>query len=164
MTDLLKTTFKDKTEREWDLRLNAPIVKDVKEQLGVKLTSFEEDPLDKLSTDPVLLVDVLYLICKEQADARDMTSRQFGECLNPDLEGVVEALLAAIVGFFPPGKRSAVLGTLRANEKLVTDAQTQLLTSFTNEEKMKALATRLATMGEAQIQKSIERALIDTAD
>ena len=76
-------TFKDNAGRTWSLTLNVWTVKKVRDLLAVDLLDLGESGnkpglLVRLISDPVLLVDVLYVVCKDQADAAGITDEQFG--------------------------------------------------------------------------------------
>lgn len=97
-------TFKDNQSREWQIAVNVASIKRVRDLLAVDLLSVVEDKSDlmaRLTTDPVLMVDVVYAICKPQADARNVTDEQFGEAMGGDsLDGAYAALLDEIADFF----------------------------------------------------------------
>ena len=60
----------------------------------------------KLASDPLLLGDVLYAVCKPQADKEDVTDEQFGEGLAGDsIAEATNALIEAIVAYLPEQKR-----------------------------------------------------------
>jgi hypothetical protein len=61
--------FTDRNGKEWVLDITVSTVKRVRSLTGVDLMGMAGgDVLDQLGRDPVLLVDVLYAICKPQAD------------------------------------------------------------------------------------------------
>lgn len=73
-------------------------------------TSFTDEmkPLAKVLEDPIKFVDVLYAVCKPQADEAGLSDEMFGECLVGDcLTSAVDALLEALADFFP--KRQGAL-------------------------------------------------------
>ena len=110
-------TFKDNAGRPWTLAVNVAAIKRVKSLLDVNLMqAVEGDLLEKLSTDPVLLCDVVYAVCKPEAQAQGITDEQFGEAMAGDaIEAATTALLEELIDFFPLAKRR-VLG--KALEKL----------------------------------------------
>jgi hypothetical protein len=58
--------------------------------------------------DPCLMVDVLYLLCKDQADKLDVDDMAFGKAMTPDgIEDAWTGVLEGIVLFSPRGLRPA---------------------------------------------------------
>lgn len=102
-------SFKDSNGREWMLRLDAPTIRAIRQSLDVNLASFDGPTFARLGSDPCLLVDVLWLMCREQAQPIGVTDEQFGRSLVADsLEAGSDALLEAIVDF-SPSRRAKVL-------------------------------------------------------
>ena len=74
-------SFTDNMGRAWTLVVNVAPVKRVRALCGVDLNSVIEVEdgkpsaklLERLSSDPVLLVDVLYAVCKPECDRLGVT-------------------------------------------------------------------------------------------
>jgi hypothetical protein len=108
-------TFRDNKRRVWTLEVNVAAIKRVRGLCKVDLNSIVEvDPenrptarlLEQLSSDPVLLVDVLYAICKPDADKQGVTDEEFGRSLAGDsIDEATAAFLDELVDFFPGAKR-----------------------------------------------------------
>lgn len=86
-------TFTDNTGRVWTLAVNVAAIKRVRALCGVDLTAIVEldknnNPdtklLEQLSSDPVLLVDVLYAVCKSECDQKGVTDEEFGMAMAGD--------------------------------------------------------------------------------
>lgn len=91
----------------WRLSLNGWQLKKLKERIG--FDARDPDSIMQAASDPVLLVDVLYLLCEDQAKEFSVSERQFGEALAGDvLEQAVDAYLKETVDFFPPRQRPAL--------------------------------------------------------
>ena len=61
--------------------------------------------LEKLINDPILLCDVIYCVCMEEADSRGVSDEDFGRAMAGDaIELATTALLEELVDFFPLGK------------------------------------------------------------
>lgn len=74
---------------------------------GAKKPRFEL--LEQLSGDPVLLVDVLYAICKNEADKLGVGDIEFGEAMSGDaISEATEAFLGELIDFFPEAKRKVL--------------------------------------------------------
>jgi len=90
-------SFKDNQDRQWELNLTIGSVRRVKGLLDINLLEPEagEPPLlTRLGTDEMLLVDVIFCLCKPQADENNISDEQFGEGLGG------EAILAAQQAFY----------------------------------------------------------------
>ena len=62
--------------------------------------------IDRMAIDPVLLVDVLYCVCKPQADEAGITDEEFGSAMGGDaIDHATSAFLEALVDFFPKPRR-----------------------------------------------------------
>ncbi|GEM_PF-2209071 len=105
----MSTKFKDKEGREWDLELNVSGVRRVRDECQVNLYEALDGQLVlKLSTDPVLMADVLWAIVEPQAEG--VTADQFGEALLGEwFDGAIKAFIEGLQGFFAhPGQRKAL--------------------------------------------------------
>lgn len=107
---------KDVNNFQWEIKVNVNTFRRIKALCGVdlmELISVNEktgkmntELLERLSSDPILLVDILYATCKPQADEKNMTDEQFGELWAGDqIEFAVNALMEEIINFFPEAKR-----------------------------------------------------------
>lgn len=121
-------SFVDKNGRSWAVVVNIAAVKRVRALCSglniLELISVDENgktdssTLDKLSNDPVLLVDTLYAVCKPEADANNITDEQFGEAMNGDaIERATRAFLDEMVDFFPETKRLVLRKVLDATRR-----------------------------------------------
>lgn len=127
-------SFNDNTGRKWDVSLSIATVKRVRNLVEVDLLAILDKPelLNTIATDPVLFVDVLYVIVKPQADAIGLTDEAFGELLNGEsIEQATEAFLEALVDFFPGARQATLRRVLdRANaHRTKTDADLNRLLS-----------------------------------
>ena len=113
-------TFKDNADRTWTVTVNVDAIKRVRSLLGVDLMEAVEGKLiERLIGDPVLLCDVIYCVCKEDADAKGITDEEFGRAMAGDaIELATTALLEELVDFFPQGKRQLLRKALAKLETL----------------------------------------------
>ena len=113
-------TFKDTTGRTWTVAIHVDAVKRVKAALEVDLLEAISGPLiEKFVDDPVLLCDVLFVVCQEQADAQGVDSEAFGRAMAGDaIDDAVAAFLEALVHFFPGPRRALLTKTLAKIEKI----------------------------------------------
>lgn len=108
-------TFTDSLGRTWSVVVNVATIKRVRNLCNVDLASiveFEQDSkpsmnlFEKLSSDPVLLVDVLYAVCKPECEQKNVSDEDFGASMGGDsIEQATDALLEGIIDFFPEVKR-----------------------------------------------------------
>ena len=110
--------FKDMNGRTWEVSMNVAALKRVRDLLDIDLMQLpivdENDPeaslLHRLGTDPVVLVDVLFVMVKPQADATGVTDDQFAEALGGDaLADGSEALIAECISFYRPAVRETLM-------------------------------------------------------
>lgn len=114
-------TFKDNADRTWTVTVNVDAIKRVRSLLDVNLMDAVDGKLlERLVSDPVLLCDVIYVICKPEADSKDVSDEDFGRAMAGDaIEHATTALLEELVDFFPLGKRRVLqkaLGKLKTLE------------------------------------------------
>ena len=117
-------TFKDNADRTWTVTVNVDAIKRVRSLLDVDLMEAVEGRLlERLVGDPVLLCDVIYCVCKEDADARQISDEDFGRAMGGDaIELATAALLKELVDFFPQGKRELLRKALAKLETLQATA------------------------------------------
>jgi hypothetical protein len=124
-------TFKDNLDRSWDISINVAAVKRVRDLVGVDLLEIVEGSLiEKLIRDPVLLCDVVYAVCKPQADERDppVTDEEFGRAMAGDaIEHATTALLEDLVSFCPSPRDRTNLGRVLEATNRVMDRARDLI-------------------------------------
>ena len=123
-------SFTDNTGRTWTLAVNVGTIKRVRALCDVNLaniitidsgTTPKVDLLERLGSDPVLLVDVLYAAIKPEADAKGITDEDFGRAMAGDaIEIATTALLDEIIDFFPETKRRVFRKILDATRRFET--------------------------------------------
>ena len=129
-------SFSDNKGRTWTLEVTVATVKRVRGLCKVDLNSIVEldknnrpsaELLERLSSDPVLLVDVLFAVCKPQADKLGITDEDFGEAMAGDaIEHATNALLEEIIDFFPEAKRVVMQRILSASRRFSDAARKKL--------------------------------------
>jgi hypothetical protein len=99
--------FVDRAGRIWIVDIDNTTLRRVKTITGVHLLeAIDGDLVTRLSTDPLLLGDVLYAICKPQADQQQITDEAFGEGLaGNSIDDATNALLEALISYFPESRR-----------------------------------------------------------
>lgn len=128
-------SFTDNLGRAWTLVVNVATIKRVRALCGVDLNSIVEVEdgkpsvklLERLSSDPVLLVDVLYAVCKPECDQRNVSDEDFGASMAGDaVEQATDALLDEVIDFFPAAKRAAFQRILSASRRFGEAARKRL--------------------------------------
>jgi hypothetical protein len=125
-------TFNDNAGRTWTVTINVDAIKRVKSLLSVNLLEAVEGKLlERLVSDPVLLCDVIYAVCKPEADAKGVSDEDFGRSMAGDaIDLATTALLEELVDFFPQQRRRLLRKALEKLRKLesmaLTAAETRL--------------------------------------
>ena len=140
------SVFRDNSNREWLLEINVGAIKRVRSVLSIDLTAMDEQATTRLATDPVLLVDVLWLLCESQAKGRGVSDEDFGRSLVGDsIDSATTALLEAVTDFFPQQKRSL----LRLANQKISDVR------------KKAMDLAMAKMEDSDLEARLEAAMRD---
>lgn len=103
-------TFTDTANRTWTIALGVDVLRRVRNTLAINLadclvlgdTADKDEPLlGRLHRDPVLLVDLLFVLCRDEAEKAGVDDVAFGQAFDgPVLDAAVAALLGAIDDFF----------------------------------------------------------------
>ena len=117
-------TFTDNASRTWTVAINVTSIKRVKDTLDVNLLeAIEGHLLERLVSDPVLLCGLLFVLCKPEADAQQVSDEEFGQSMGGDaIDRATTALLEELVDFFPSGKRGVLASALVKLKHLETRA------------------------------------------
>lgn len=145
-------TFKDNAGRQWLVEINVAALKRVRGLAGTDLMQVIEGTLiEKLIRDPVLLCDVVYAICKPEADTRTppVSDEEFGRAMAGDaIEAATTAVLEELVGFCPSPRDRANLGRVLQATKKVMERARDLVEKRLDSGELDRLADRLlATAG-----------------
>ena len=107
--------FRDTKGRTWRVELNVRQMKRVRDALGVDLVNVIEarrdgtvaaDTLERVANDPVLLADILWVLCEGEAKPAGVTDDDFGSALAGDaISEATRAFLDELVDFFPGARR-----------------------------------------------------------
>ena len=127
-------SFKDNDGRLWEIVVNVDTVKRVRRLIDVDLMEVAGGQLlERLAGDPILLCDVIYAVCKPQADSQGITDEQFGSSMGGDVIDVATAaLLESLADFFPSRKRQVLnqaFEKMRQIETMALDRTTARLAS-----------------------------------
>ena len=124
-------SFTDTTGRAWVITIHVAAVKRVRALVGIDLYTLVDDgfkPLAALIADPVRLADVLYCLCKDEADAKQNSDEEFGRALAGDaILRAADAFVEELIDFFPDARtreslRKVVAAGRTVKEKLLDHA------------------------------------------
>jgi hypothetical protein len=145
-------TFKDNAGRTWTVDVNIAAVKRVRSLLDIDLIKgvVKEGVIDELATNPVLLCDVVYAVCKPDADKQNITDEQFGQAMAGDaIDLATEALLKELVDFFPEAKRRVLrkaMGRFKKMEMKALEVADKYLEDPESEKEMEQEIERLMNL------------------
>ena len=113
--------FKDNAGRTWTIAVNVDSIKRVKALVKDDdgdpvnlLAAVEGRLLEKLVESPILLCDVVYALCKPDADTLKITDEDFGRAMAGEaIDGATAALLEDLSDFFPASKRPMLQTAVR---------------------------------------------------
>ncbi len=159
-------SFTDNLGRAWTLVVNVATIKRVRALCGVDLNSIIEVEdgkpttklLERLSTDPVLLVDVLYAVCRPECDSKNVSDEDFGAAMAGDaIENATSALLDEVIDFFPAAKRMASRKILSASRRFEEAARKRLQTVLEDgkfEENLASELERLTGLSQSALESA----------
>jgi hypothetical protein len=143
-------SFTDRAGTKWDVEINVSAIKRVRGLLNVNLLDVVDGKLlDEIIRDPIRLCDIIYALCKPQADQLGLTDEAFGQRMAGDaIAQATDALTGEIVDFFPNAQDRANLG------RVLETTAAALATVRTH------IAHKIETMGPA-IAAAVEQMLAD---
>lgn len=117
--------FKDNKDRTWDVAVNVGTAKRARDVLNVDLFKLYGDEAGRVFGDPILLVNLLYVLCEPQCKANGISDVEFGEAMVGDaIEDGANALMESVADFFPSSKRQ-VLQKIKAKGEEVSAKMVQ---------------------------------------
>lgn len=141
--------FKDNAGRTWTVDINVATLKRVRGLTGVDLMQVIEGTLiEKFIRDPVLLCDVVYAVCKPEADSAKVSDEEFGKAMAGDaIEAATGAVLDELISFCPSPRDRANLGrVLQATNRVMEkarDVTEKRIETLTSEGELDKLVNRL---------------------
>lgn len=145
--------FTDTKERVWDVELNVRQMKRVRDVLGIDLVNVIQagkdgavatDTLDRVANDPILLVDILWVLCEGQAKTAGVTDDDFGSSLAGDsISDATRAFLDELVDFFPGARRLFLKKAVDLARKFETENAQMLEKALASPEFEERLKTSL---------------------
>ena len=134
--------FTDKKENEWILELTVGSAKRVKADCGIDLidiidvkTGLQKSPLEELADNPMLLVDVLFSMCRKQAEERNIDDESFAELFDGEvIQDAISALVEEIINFSPPVRRKVLQKIYDKNRQLMGETEKEIESIISNPE------------------------------
>jgi hypothetical protein len=127
-------SFKDNQDREWEIVVNTNTAERVRDKLGVDVFKLYESEGERVFGDPILLVNLLYVLCEAQATKAGISDYDFGAAMVGGAnESAMSALLDAVADFFPPSQ-SVILRKIKTKAEtmvpLILSKAAQVIDSF----------------------------------
>ena len=156
-------TFQDAAGRMWTVAVNVGTIKRVRGLLHEDLLDIEQ-VLPRLLVDPILLCDVLYCVCKPEADARNVSDEDFAAAMAGDvIAHAKEALVGDLVDFFhEPSQRKTLRLALAKQAQLREKMMAMLTAKIENLDLPAEIAAALSTVGDSSTNWPASSASIPT--
>jgi len=105
--------------------------------------------LERLMIDPILLCDVVYCVCKPQADAQGITDEEFARAMAGDaIAQAKRALMEDLVDFFPdPKDRENLKAAIGKFDHLAERAKGLIRTKLDSPELSREIEAALSAVG-----------------
>jgi len=152
-------SFVDNSRRTWEVAINVAAVKRIRGLLGIDLYALVDDgfkSLSKLVSDPVTLADVLYCLCKDQAEKQSISDEDFGRALAGDaITQAADAFVEELIDFFPDARaraslRKAIEAGKTVRDKVLSHAE-KILDSIDPETEAKKWISSSGTWPESSV-------------
>jgi len=120
-------TFKDNAGRTWTITVNVDAIKRVRDLLDEDLLDVKQ-VLQRLMIDPILLCDVIYCVCKPQADVEKISDVDFAQAMGGDaIAQAKTALVEELVNFSPDPRDRENLGIAIGKFNAMTDRAREMI-------------------------------------
>jgi hypothetical protein len=127
-------SFRDNKGRTWAIEINVWAVKKVRGLLNVNLTGLVDDGFEKLAElmkDTITVIDVIYVLCKDEADKAGVSDEDFGRAMFGDaLAHAKDAFLEELTDFFEDRR---IRESLRKVLSLSRSLQDQMMEQMTEQ-------------------------------
>lgn len=142
----MSNRIRDKAGREWSIDIDVVTVGRVRKELDINLLELviEGSTLPERLSDPVELVNVLFVLCRDQAEKQGVSDEDFGRSLSIDMiTDAFDAVLEGVVDFFPQGIRPAYRKVLEATRRVRTVQSRKVMEVLENPDFDKMIETRI---------------------
>jgi hypothetical protein len=113
-------SFQDSTGQGWDVVIDFAAVKRLRGALNIDLCALADGVPTlgaRLSVDVVLMVDALYVLCRRQAEDRQVSDEDFGRAVAGVFAAATAAFWQELTDFFQP-LRAATANVARSYHEL----------------------------------------------
>lgn len=143
-------TFVDKAGRTWTVSITVDAIKRVRDLLKEDLLDIGA-VLPRLLVDPILLCDVIYVVCKPQADQLNISDTDFARAMAGDaIAAAKAALLEELVDFFHEPSQREALRLAIEKSKILTQKAGELIKARLNSPKLaQEIEAAFSTIGES---------------
>ena len=157
---MAEASFTDSRSRAWRLELNYALAKRLRDVTGLDFVNYHDGKaLLAIHESDEKLVQVLWLLCQEQARDQGIDEEEFGRGLGGDgLEQAIAALEEALVNFSRPAKRQALVAIRDKAHELVKAQQQLAETKIRSPKFQRALEKKIHSVSE-EIDRRIESSL-----
>jgi hypothetical protein len=144
--------FNDKNGQQWTLDLTVGSARRVKAACNVdliNLVNFDENTseaseLERLVSDPCLLVSVVYTLCEKQAVERSLDGEAFADVFSGEtIENAINALIEEIISFSPPMRRKMLAKMYQTSQNLMGKMSEDMERTLEDPEFLAALEEQL---------------------
>ena len=122
-------TFKDSKGNEWQVIVHYKSIEEVEFRVGLNLLNTANNHFKELE-NPVYVGNALYVLCERQITSRGMDDYAFGIAIAGDCyPKAVEALMRAIVNFFPNPRRrilTRIVDAVVKENNLITESMNDI--------------------------------------
>ena len=148
--------FEDVKGETWDLKLTVGRINAVRSETSVNLWKADTgEPLQKMSDDAEVLVNVISVILSTQINTRALSAEEFAERLGGDtLEAATDALWQAILLMFP--KKRAALEALYQKAGQIQEKEVELVVERINSPAMDNFLNKKLKDAEKKFDKKLE--------
>ena len=142
--------------REWLVRVDGPLIRQCIAECQCNIGSYDCSQFERLTAEPLLAFDVLWVLCRQQAQAANVTKEQFESGLVGDEgDAAANCLLEAIIDFFPSRQRSTLREMLARNREVQEAAQEAAASRLTSQNTVQAVKSAAV----AEVNAAIDAAL-----
>ena len=156
--------FKDSQGRDWEITVNVGTLKRVKAIMEADILDIGPT-FERLMVDPIFLVDVLWGLCKPQAESKHgITEEDFGAAFSGDaISRARTALAMEIRDFFPsPEERSAAQAAM-IKAKSLRDLLREKMSEAIRETDETDLVTKVMAAAKREMEKELQQILGDSS-
>ena len=138
-------SFTDTASRKWVLDINVDALRRLKAVHNIVPASLgDRQFIARLYDDPIYLVDVIWTLGQDQAQKLGISDEQFGRSLGGDaIEQAIDALLGAIIDFFPKRRRDLMNQALTKIQGLQNRALAAMEKHLANDAELDAKVDRM---------------------